>query len=144
MPVCTMSKSTPMSRASPCQVHLPVGASPCQVHHLVKCIILSSALPHRVRHLAKCITLSCALPCQVRHPGKVLSTQQFLSSACYSVLSVFLQQVIIYFNIHTVFCFVTIPTVYFSCVNWIYVLLFTVKVWFTACFCMQTGLGSNS
>ena len=86
--------------------------------------------------------LSSTSPCHVHHPVKVLSIH--LSSASYSVFSVFSQQVIIYFSAHTVFCFVTIPSVYFSCVYWIYVLLFTVKVWFTVCFCIQTELGSNS
>ena len=94
--------------------------------------------------MSKSATWSSVSPCHVCHPVKVLSIQQFISSASYSVLSVFLQEVIIYFNVHTVFGFVTIPTVYFSCVYWIYVLLSTMKVWFNACFHIQTGLGSNS
>ena len=72
-----------------------------------------SSMPKCV--MSKSATLSSA-SCLVHHLFKVLSIQYFVSSASYSVLSVFLQQVIIYFNVHIVLCFVTIPTVYFSCV----------------------------
>ena len=78
----------------------------CQRRHLCQ----RSHLCQR-RHLCRRSHL-----CRRRHPVNVLSIQQFLSSASYLVLSVFLQQVTIYFNVHTVSSFVTIPTVYFRCV----------------------------
>ena len=48
--------------------------------------------------MSKSATLS-SVSCLVCHPVKVLSIQHFISSASYSVLSVFLQ-VITYFNIY--------------------------------------------
>ena len=101
--------SVPLMLGSICLSASCLNLPPCQVSHLVKRVLVKCVM-------SKSATWLSVSPCHVRHPVKVLSIQQFISSTSYSVLSVYLQQVIIYFNVHTVFCFVTIPTVYFGCV----------------------------
>ena len=99
-----------------CQSYQSLCSSSLSWSSMLKCVMsksdaLSDVSSCQVRYPVRCITLSSASPGQ----GSVyLAVPQFCE--LFSFVSISTASDYIYFNDYTVFCSVTIPIVYFSCV----------------------------